>query len=54
MLLNSQLVERERMIRDTAHDYCQQKLQPKSGFEANRPKRFRSRIMSELGEFRTV
>jgi len=49
MLLNSQLSEEERMIRDTAHDYCQQKLQPRV-LEANRHERFDREIMSELGE----
>nr|WP_297347331.1 acyl-CoA dehydrogenase [uncultured Glaciecola sp.] len=49
MLLNNQLSEEERMIRDTAHDYCQQKLQPRV-LEANRHEHFDREIMTELGE----
>jgi glutaryl-CoA dehydrogenase len=49
MLLNNQLSEEERMIRDTAHDYCQQKLLPRV-LEANRHEHFDREIMSELGE----
>ncbi|MFQ3208371.1 MAG: glutaryl-CoA dehydrogenase [Glaciecola sp.] len=49
MLLNNQLSEEERMIRDTAHDYCQQKLQTRV-LEANRHEHFDREIMTELGE----
>lgn len=49
MFLDSQLTEEERMIRDTAYDYCQQKLLPRV-LEANRHERFDREIMSELGE----
>jgi glutaryl-CoA dehydrogenase len=49
MLLNNQLSEEERMIRDTAHDYCQQKLMPRV-LEANRHEHFDREIMNELGE----
>jgi glutaryl-CoA dehydrogenase len=48
MLLNNQLSEEERMIRDTAHDYCQQKLLPRV-LEANRHEHFDREIMNELG-----
>ncbi len=48
MFLDSQLSEEERMIRDTAHDYCQQKLLPRV-LEANRHERFEREIMNELG-----
>lgn len=48
MLLDQQLSEEERMIRDTAHDYCQEKLQPRV-LEANRYERFDREIMRELG-----
>ncbi|WP_299075119.1 acyl-CoA dehydrogenase family protein, partial [uncultured Paraglaciecola sp.] len=49
MFLDNQLTEEERMIRDTAHDYCQQKLLPRV-LEANRHEHFDREIMSELGE----
>jgi len=49
MSLNSQLSEEERMIRDTAHDYCQSKLQPRV-LMANRDESFDPEIMRELGE----
>jgi glutaryl-CoA dehydrogenase len=49
MLLDNQLTEDERMIRDTAHDYCQQKLMPRV-LEANRHEHFHREIMNELGE----
>ena len=35
MSIDSQLTEEERMIRDTAFDYCQEKLLPRV-LEANR------------------
>ena len=47
--LNEQLTEEERMIRDTAHDYCQSKLMPRI-LEATRQERFDREIMNELGE----
>ncbi|MGK0441844.1 MAG: glutaryl-CoA dehydrogenase, partial [Pseudohongiellaceae bacterium] len=46
MFLDSQLTEEERMIRDTAHDYCQQKLLPRV-LEANRHEHFDREIMNE-------
>lgn len=49
MFLNNQLTEEERMIRDTAHDYCQSKLLPRV-LKANRDEFFDVDIMRELGE----
>ncbi len=49
MFLDGQLSEEERMIRDTAYDYCQEKLLPRV-LEANRHEHFDREIMSELGE----
>ena len=48
-LLDAQLSEEERMIRDTAHQYCQVKLMPRV-LEANRHEVFDVEIMKELGE----
>ncbi len=47
-LLEDQLTEEERMIRDTARDYCQDKLMPRV-LEANRHERFDREIMTEMG-----
>jgi glutaryl-CoA dehydrogenase len=47
--LDSMLSEEERMIRDSAHQYCQDKLMPRI-LEANRHERFDREIMNELGE----
>jgi len=49
LLLESLLSEEERMIRDTAHQYCQEKLMPRI-VEANRNEVFDASIMTELGE----
>ncbi len=49
MFLDSQLTEEERMIRDTAYDYCQSKLLPRV-LMANRDEIFDPAVMSELGE----
>jgi len=49
MFLDNQLTDEERMIRETAHDYCQEKLQPRV-LEANRNEVFDREIMRELGE----
>ncbi|MBA6415318.1 acyl-CoA dehydrogenase [Colwellia sp. 6M3] len=49
MSIDSQLTEEERMIRDTAFDYCQEKLLPRV-LEANRHEHFDREIMSELGQ----
>ncbi len=49
MFLDNQLTEEERMIRDTAFDYCQEKLMPRV-LEANRHEHFDREIMRELGQ----
>ncbi|WP_448568061.1 acyl-CoA dehydrogenase [Thalassotalea ganghwensis] len=49
LLLDSILSEEERMIRDSAHQYCQEKLMPRV-LEANRNETFDVEIMRELGE----
>jgi glutaryl-CoA dehydrogenase len=49
LLLDQQLSEDERLVRDTAHDYCQGKLMPRI-LEANRHERFDREIMNEMGE----
>jgi glutaryl-CoA dehydrogenase len=49
LLLESLLSEEERMIRDTAHQYCQEKLMHRV-LEANRNEVFDASIMTELGE----
>ncbi|NVK21746.1 MAG: acyl-CoA dehydrogenase [Kangiellaceae bacterium] len=49
LLLDQQLTEEERMIRDAARDYCQEKLMPRV-LEANRHEVFDREIMTELGE----
>lgn len=46
--LESLLSEDERMIRDSAHQYCQEKLMPRV-LEANRNEHFDVEIMRELG-----
>ena len=47
-LLNDQLTDEERMIRDTARKYCQDKLMPRV-LEANRKEIFHREIMDEMG-----
>ena len=47
--LETQLSEEERMVRDAAHGYCQDKLMPRV-ISANREERFDQEIMTELGE----
>jgi len=47
-LLNDQLTDEERMIRDTARRYCQDKLMPRV-LEANRDEVFHREIMDEMG-----
>jgi glutaryl-CoA dehydrogenase len=47
-LLDGQLSEEERLVRDTAHDYAQSKLMPRI-LEANRHERFDPDIMREMG-----
>ena len=49
LLLDGQLSEDERAMRDAAHDYCQDKLFPRV-LMANRHERFDREIMNEMGE----
>lgn len=49
LLLDSFLEEDERLIRDSAHQYCQERLMPRV-LEANRHEHFDREIMNELGE----
>jgi glutaryl-CoA dehydrogenase len=49
LLLENALSEDERMVRDTARDYCQDRLMPRV-LEANRNETFHREIMNELGE----
>jgi glutaryl-CoA dehydrogenase len=49
LLLDGQLTEDERLVRDAARAYCQEKLQPRV-LTANREERFDREIMNELGE----
>lgn len=48
LLFNDQLTDEERMIRDTARRYCQDKLMPRI-LEANRQEVFHREIMTEMG-----
>jgi glutaryl-CoA dehydrogenase len=48
LLLDSLLTEEERMIRDSAHQYCQEKLMPRI-LLANRNETFDVEIMKEMG-----
>jgi glutaryl-CoA dehydrogenase len=48
-LLEAQLSTEERMVRDSARAYCQEKLLPRI-IEANRHERFDREIMNEMGE----
>jgi glutaryl-CoA dehydrogenase len=48
LLLDEQLTEDERMVRDSAHAYCQEKLMPRV-LEANRHEKFDRTIMTEMG-----
>ena len=48
-LLENQLSEDEKMVRDAAHAYCQEKLQPRV-MKAFRDETFDRDIMSEMGE----
>ncbi|MBI5951947.1 MAG: acyl-CoA dehydrogenase [Chloroflexi bacterium] len=47
-LFNDQLMDEERMIRDTARRFCQDKLMPRI-LEANRSETFDRAIMDEMG-----
>jgi glutaryl-CoA dehydrogenase len=49
MFFDNQLTDEERMIRDTAHNYCQEELQTRV-LEANRNEVFDREIMTELGQ----
>ncbi len=49
LLLNEQLTEDERAIRDAANQYCQEKLFPRV-LMANRHEKFDREIMNEMGE----
>jgi glutaryl-CoA dehydrogenase len=48
-LLDEQLSDEERMVRDAARDFCQDKLMPRV-LEANRHEIFDRAIMDEMGE----
>ncbi|MCB0045323.1 MAG: acyl-CoA dehydrogenase [Caldilineaceae bacterium] len=48
-LLNDQLSDEERMVRDAARDYCQDKLMPRI-LEANRNEEFDRNILYEMGD----
>jgi glutaryl-CoA dehydrogenase len=48
LLLEEELGEEERMVRDSARAYCQEKLLPRV-LEANRQERFDREIMNEMG-----
>ncbi len=48
LLIEGELGDDERMVRDTARAYCQQKLFPRV-LEANRHERFDREIMNEMG-----
>jgi glutaryl-CoA dehydrogenase len=48
LLLDDQLTDDERMIRDSARAYCQEKLMPRV-LEANRFEKFHREIMNEMG-----
>ncbi|MEL0143308.1 MAG: acyl-CoA dehydrogenase [Alphaproteobacteria bacterium] len=48
LLLEDALSEDERMVRDAAHAYCQDKLMPRV-MEANRHEKFDREIMNEFG-----
>jgi glutaryl-CoA dehydrogenase len=48
LLLDEQLSAEERMVRDAAHAYCQEKLMPRV-LAANRHEKFDREIMTEMG-----
>ena len=48
LLLEAQLTDDERMVRDAARDYCREKLMPRV-LEANRHETFHREIMNEMG-----
>ena len=49
LLLDEELTSEERLVRDSARDYCREKLMPRV-LTANREERFDREIMTELGE----
>ena len=49
LLLEDQLTDEERMVRDTARAYCQEKLMPRV-LEANRQEKFDREILYEMGK----
>ena len=49
LLLDEMLTEEERLVKDTARDYAQDKLLPRV-IEANRNETFHAEIMTEMGE----
>jgi len=49
LLLDELLSDEERMVRDAARAYCQEKLMPRV-LEANRHEKFHREIMNEMGE----
>src|SRR5439155_24692808 len=49
LLVEDMLSEEERLVRDSARAYCQEKLLPRV-LSANREERFDREIMNELGE----
>src|SRR5690349_15066931 len=49
LLLEDQLTEDERLVRDSARAYCQDNLMPRV-LEANRHEHFHREIMTEMGE----
>ena len=48
LLLDDQITDEERMVRDQAHAYCQEKLMPRV-LHANRDEVFHREIMNEMG-----
>jgi glutaryl-CoA dehydrogenase len=48
-LLDDQLADDERMVRDSAHAYCQEKLMPRVR-DSHRHERFDREILNEMGE----
>ena len=49
LLLDQQLAQEERMVRDAAHDYCQGKLAPRI-LEAFRHEKTDKAVFREMGE----
>jgi glutaryl-CoA dehydrogenase len=49
LLLEDQLTEEERMVRDTARAYCQEKLMPRV-LEAHRHEKFDREVVREMGK----